>query len=561
MVETIFRNESGVELSDSLRARIAVETRGMADRLLAEGHGPELLKESVVVLLLPDDEPASHIVVPKPSLRDFVGTVEKAFKDQTHRPAAIKESLIQRCLGELPENALRILFVSTEMCGSLQLHLKGEYKAEDQLYPQAAGTGARLRLHGREPLLKRMSLNPSAYEALTDRMGMKEEPLGDIADQLYAAVEHLPKDQAMRVLEDAELSIKPELVEIRESRSDSKAEQHNMARVFLEKLPNFRERWKSVVARSRKVVIPPDVKSANNVEVMLMAAAYVFDPVTCNMGLPIEEISFLIGHFSHGDAVITRLLQRMDAGFRGMPYSRELQDFGVEWMRSGFPKLEVGHKLAASLAMTDVPEDIEVLAPWKAWSLIVPTGLFEVEGVDKEAYARIWCWGSEPKFFVLNTGELLGPLTRADCQRMFVKNEPDKTVTVLWGLVDSLIRGACLALSNPEEYKRQPLKEKAASGKKSQRDGEPDFAVNRFMLSAPVEIDLRDHIKVLLSGKKKHGGGAPTVQFFVRGHWRQQAHGPGRSLRKTIRIEGFWKGPEHGAIKLGNYKVKNEGES
>lgn len=34
----------------------------------------------------------------------------------------------------------------------------------------------------------------------------------------------------------------------------------------------------------------------------------------------------------------------------------------------------------------------------------------------------------------------------------------------------------------------------------------------------------------------------------VRGHWRQQAYGPGRADRKTIWIQPFWKGPEMGEI-------------
>lgn len=225
-------------------------------------------------------------------------------------------------------------------------------------------------------------------------------------------------------------------------------------------------------------------------------------------------------------------------------------------MYSGFPKLEVGHKLAASLAMTDVPDDIEVLAPWKAWSLIVPPGLFG-EGTDEETYARIWCMGAEPHFFLMNSGEIYGPFNRETFTGL--TKTADKDVHAITKAVDSLIRGACLALSNPEEYKRTPLKERgASSGKKPQRDGDPDFTASRFMLSAPVQIDARPHLLDYISGKKRKAGGAPTVQFFVRGHWRNQAHGPRMSLRKQMRIEGYWKGPEHGAIKLGNYKVKDE---
>jgi len=41
------------------------------------------------------------------------------------------------------------------------------------------------------------------------------------------------------------------------------------------------------------------------------------------------------------------------------------------------------------------------------------------------------------------------------------------------------------------------------------------------------------------------GEGSPlTVRTLVSGHWKRQVHGEGRSLRKWIFIEPFWRGPE-----------------
>lgn len=42
---------------------------------------------------------------------------------------------------------------------------------------------------------------------------------------------------------------------------------------------------------------------------------------------------------------------------------------------------------------------------------------------------------------------------------------------------------------------------------------------------------------------------------IVRGHWRQQAHGPARALRKTLWIQPFWKGPEESRVLLRTYKA------
>jgi hypothetical protein len=48
---------------------------------------------------------------------------------------------------------------------------------------------------------------------------------------------------------------------------------------------------------------------------------------------------------------------------------------------------------------------------------------------------------------------------------------------------------------------------------------------------------------------------SPAVRFLVRGHWRNQAHGEGRSLRTFKWIEPFWKGPEMAEIVNKPYRV------
>ncbi|MET7881388.1 hypothetical protein ABZS52_31190 [Micromonospora profundi] len=41
-----------------------------------------------------------------------------------------------------------------------------------------------------------------------------------------------------------------------------------------------------------------------------------------------------------------------------------------------------------------------------------------------------------------------------------------------------------------------------------------------------------------------------TSRFWVSGHWRNQAHGPGRSLRRPVYIHPFLRGPDDAPIKL-----------
>lgn len=51
-----------------------------------------------------------------------------------------------------------------------------------------------------------------------------------------------------------------------------------------------------------------------------------------------------------------------------------------------------------------------------------------------------------------------------------------------------------------------------------------------------------------------------TKRFIVRGHFRQQAHGPGRTMRKTIFVRSFWKGPPWGELAASITRVRSTTE-
>lgn len=556
MNDVTLLNESGMTFSDSLRDRLTTETRGLPERLAREGHSTVELAQSVVVLLLPEGDPSECIVIPKAGLRAFIANVRMLYRGK-EQPPDIKESLIQRCLAQNPAGCLRVLFISQEMCGSLQVHtginVRGSSSDE--------GTGSRLRLHDREPLM----YNGSYSSTMRSVSKEEEQKLTDVTEVLLKSLKKYPQEVAKDVLEQVHRE-NEDLMELRNAIARDEAEMEEIEAALAKLLPTFRERWLNVRARARKAPLPPTTNTAGNVEALVMAATYVFEPVysfptdIADPAKVSELISGLIGFYSRRDEVVLKVLKKMDGSLRGRPFATDLQDFGVEWMRQGFPKLEVGHKLAATLAMTDVPDDIEVLPPWKAWSLVIPPGLFG-DTPGSFAYSRMWLRGTEVLFLIGINGEIQGPLNDELITSLLAdkKVQSVPAAVAIIHAMQSLVKGACLALSNPDDYKRQSLKDKATSSKKPPREGEvPDFTVNRFMLSAPVQIDVRQHLLDYVRGKKTVGGTGPKVQFFVRGHWRNQAHGPRMSLRKQMRIEGYWKGPEHGAIKLGNYKVRDE---
>lgn len=527
-----FQNNSGVDISLELKARLTHALNDLKMRSLQDGLTVDEAATKVAVLFMPDGGGDIATLVPKNELRSFLADYEKyasavnTAKVERDQPL-VEEKLILSCMRDLPRGAMRVLFISTELCGTLQVHTS------------------------------------SMVEIKSD-----EDKVAEATTKIVEALKPYPKKLSREILE----RVRNENLVIEDLRNELLArdtEAPGVAAKFDALIPEFREKWLIIQQRALKAPLPPSSNTATNVEALLMAAAYVLEPMnnfdqfadlTGEQKTDFAQVvANLIGVFAHNSPAVLKLLAKMEGCLKGKPYSSHLQDFGNVWMHSGFPKLEVGHKLAASLCMTDVPDDIEVMAPWKAWSLIVPPGLFG-EKPGEETYARIWCIGAEPHFFIMTTGEIVGPFTRKGWLEMF--KDAEKAVSAIGYAIDSLIRGACLALANPNEYKRQTLKEKAAGGaKKPQRDGDPDFTASRFMLSAPVMVDARPHLLDFVSGKKHKagaGGGAPTVQFFVRGHWRNQAHGPRLSLRKQMRIEGYWKGDQTAAILLRNYKVKDD---
>jgi hypothetical protein len=245
---------------------------------------------------------------------------------------------------------------------------------------------------------------------------------------------------------------------------------------------------------------------------------------------------------------------------------RGIGDWTMDWCCSNFSRVEMSSKLAASLACTDVPG--EVAPPWKAWSLVIP-GVIDLEDTH---ISRIWCRGSQPYLLFseargddgitgyhidLESGEVIviGQYGKA---RPAVPVESSYWTRV-WLTAQRIVKASCAMFETAATVNRSKWVHRSP-GKSKKAKVTPIGDLVR--VGAPVTIDLRDEVKRFLRGEKQRGhgkgGGPPTVRFLVRGHIRQQPYGPGKNLRKRIRIEPFWKGPEDGVILRRDYKVKTD---
>jgi hypothetical protein len=306
----------------------------------------------------------------------------------------------------------------------------------------------------------------------------------------------------------------------------------------------------------REMVLPP-MQTPHNLEVCMMSLARFATQMNAQTG---EELR---GYLQIGS----------DAGkkpkIEALHPLTENIGWGHVWRESAFARLEIGHRLAAALMFTDIPEDGDIQAPWNAWSLLFPDGLLEETSIR-----RVWCLGSEPVILVLagKTGATLAledtpeqPAVVAEYKKLWAESHPDGVdkeqafqdykhmFETAWRMIRALVKGACLALSNPEDWKKEHWYAKPSgtevkpSKKKELPRGE------RYVLGKAVQIDLREEVENQLHRRRGVGGSSPKVLFLVRGHWTRQVHGKGRLLRKTIWIEPFWKG--EGRVLLRPYQA------
>jgi hypothetical protein len=300
--------------------------------------------------------------------------------------------------------------------------------------------------------------------------------------------------------------------------------------------------WLKGFGETIKGVVLPPPNTPRNTEVLAMSAAVIVNAASRDSTFESEEL------FAGRYAAVEHLMRNARDAFEvaGLAEMGTYQFFRP-WLASAFARLEVSHKLAAALCLTDVPSDTELHAPWEAWSLVVPDGL-----LGAAQPARIWCIGLEPKFVVTATAKIVAWSEEAVGGRAAAE------------LLQSFVRAACVVLSDPD---RREAKGKwgGASGTSAPARGKRTVGAPlegaRYLLAQPVTIDLRETVSEVLRGRRGGGGGIPKHQFLVRGHPRQQAWGPKHSLRRYKWIEPFWKGDPSARILLRGHKVEDGGSA
>lgn len=254
-------------------------------------------------------------------------------------------------------------------------------------------------------------------------------------------------------------------------------------------------------------------------------------------------------------SIVYRTYEEVDAAYR-------VTSLSYRWITSGLSQIVMGHKLAAALMATKTNKDaIEMVRPpWRGFVINLPNGLLKCPGVDVEVrYLSVGVDNNNLWSIGFGNDDTLGSsvgsynislsaLLEEDFIDELVVEKDDR---IPFQLAGRLVVGTCLLMADPQ-YVTPPRGMRRTSGAKAPIALSPAT----YKIGAPVLIDCR---KEIVAAQQGAGSSAPpTVRFIVRGHWKAQPHGPGRTFRKTMWIQPYWKGEEGMPVLVRPHVIKKD---
>lgn len=244
--------------------------------------------------------------------------------------------------------------------------------------------------------------------------------------------------------------------------------------------------------------------------------------------------------------------------------------WSAEWARLAYPLVQLGHVYAAALMATQVPRDIDIHAPWPVFYVAVPAGLVTIlarDGTPEDVTGLL-------VFVAKERWTFLAPATTVEYSRIcseldFMRadrlsgfeSEGPWGDTGTYGLdsephddraalcLSRLLLNACVAMSDPRAVRQ------VGKAHRWQPGAPPPSTPRVYELNRPVRVDCRDSVRGFIRG----GSRIPAVQWLVRGHWRQQAHGPQHAQRRLTWIEPYWKGADGAPLVMHEHQLKGHG--
>jgi len=241
------------------------------------------------------------------------------------------------------------------------------------------------------------------------------------------------------------------------------------------------------------------------------------------------------------------------------------------WARSGYPRVTMGHRLAASMIATQAPAEAmsEVPIPWPAYLIEVPHGLLKARDLMRpetplvsfdlimvrhrpDGFLRLSIRPRDATLLLTRGPYAWDKLLETSSMDLQMQGRfHDVTDTVherVLACAARLTASVELELADPKAMRAPraaPVKKGASSPAKVRS---PAYALVR-----EVAVDVRAAVEAFATG---HTSNVPAVRTLVRGHWRRQACGPRHEERRWMHVEPYWRGPEDGPVAVGVHRLR-----
>jgi len=234
-----------------------------------------------------------------------------------------------------------------------------------------------------------------------------------------------------------------------------------------------------------------------------------------------------------------------------------LAQFAAAWANDAFQVVVTTHTYAAALMCSDADGDAirDLHMPWRAFMVKVPDGLLRTGQVDwrrvliytTPAGAAMHVYAQEGNVgLIVYAGSSIAKVLEDSLDDDPTMAALDQDQRRVLRLARRLVIGLLMAMTYTDNFRRSPQRH----GGESQREpgSQPEHRIT--FVGKPLKIDCRGKVRSFLDGTQRGGGKgrAPSVQVLVRGFFRRQVIGVGRSGRKVIWVEPFWRGAEGAPI-------------
>lgn len=276
-----------------------------------------------------------------------------------------------------------------------------------------------------------------------------------------------------------------------------------------------------------------------------------------------------------------------DADLKNIATVEGFSLWATRWAACGFPAIAPTHRLAAALMATSLPVDLvpDVVFPWDTFVIDIPDGLVQAESVgaiadvtssdgsgnaplskldfDFRISTMVLMRHPRPEgrcyalSIALTPGGIFGTWEFDDLSalldtgnrdvftavsKIHLSQEPGSASARLLEMLGRLALGCLVEMDSDErktELRQRTTERSKTSGK--ERDGKPRApGAWVFHLTRNVKVDARRYVGAYI----RDGGRSPSVRYLVRGHHKRQVCGVGRTNRKWIHVEPYWKGDD-----------------